>query len=203
MTVKEIRRAISGRLSKRRYEHSVSVSQTAEKLALKYGADSEKAVIAGLLHDVTKELDRDAQLQLCARFGIILTTLERSSAKILHAITAPLVVKTDFNIKDADVLGAIRYHTTGRAGMTTLEKIVFLADYIEPLREYSGIANLRKTELKGDLDAAVLACFDFSFLELMKKKAPIHPDALFARNTLLLSRQHSPDSRCKQLRASD
>ena len=139
---------------KKRVAHVIGCSETAEELARVYGADPEHARRAGILHDVTKALSGDDQLRLCEKYGIILSDFERTHTKLLHAVTGAAVAEHLFG-ECREVCQAIRWHTSGHADMTTLEKIIYIADYMEPNRNFPGVEKLRELAYC-DLDAAML-----------------------------------------------
>ncbi len=138
----------------KRVPHVIGCSQTAEALALRYGGDPEAARRAGILHDITKALGPEEQLKLCDRYGIILDNFQRSTPKLLHAKTGAVVAARVFGESDA-IYEAIYWHTTGKADMSLLEKIIYLADYIEPNRNFDGVEELRHLAMN-DLDAAMV-----------------------------------------------
>ncbi|MBC8535704.1 bis(5'-nucleosyl)-tetraphosphatase (symmetrical) YqeK [Feifania hominis] len=175
-------------LSEKRFRHSLSVRDEAVRLARRYGADEQKAEIAGLYHDVTKDMGPAEQLKMCDEFGIMLNAVERSSYKLLHALTGACYTRERLGVDDEEIFGAIYYHTTGRADMTLLEKIIYMADYVEPLRDFDGVEPVRAIVYE-DLDRALLLALDNSFFELLGKHAQIHPNTLEARNFLLEKRQ--------------
>lgn len=127
----------------KRVPHVAGCSMTAKQLAVQYGADETDAARAGILHDITKALSADEQLKLCERYAMILDKFERENPKLLHAKTGSVIAREIFGENDA-VCEAICWHTTGKADMTILEKIVYLADYIEPNREFPGVQELRE-----------------------------------------------------------
>lgn len=137
----------------KRVAHVIGCSQTARKLAQRYGADPDAAERAGILHDVTKALDGREQLHLCEKYGIILDDFDREHPKLLHAVTGAAVAERVFG-EAPEVVQAIRWHTSGKANMTTLEKIIYVADYMEPNRDFPGVEELRKLAWS-DLDAAL------------------------------------------------
>ena len=141
--------AIRPFLSEKRYHHSLCVAEAAEELARQYGADEEKAWIAGILHDILKETPGEEQLRMLDGFGIALTDLERSAPKLWHAITGAAYLEHTLHIQDREILDAVRYHTTGRADMTLLEKILFVADYTSADRQFDGVDRLRSLARKG------------------------------------------------------
>ncbi len=121
-------------LKRHRYIHSVGVAGTAACMAMKYGEDVYKAQIAGILHDCAKSYDDDELVKLCKKNKIEITDFEEKHGFLLHAKFGAYLAKEKYNIKDKDILNAIKWHTTGRENMSLLEKIVFISDYIEPTR---------------------------------------------------------------------
>lgn len=176
------------RLSEKRFYHSCMVSKEAVWLAKKYGGDAMKAEFAGLVHDIEKDTPAAEQLQTIEKYSIILDDVEKSAPKLLHAISGSAVLKFEHNVADTDVLNAVRYHTTARAGMSLLEKIIYLADYISADRDYDGVEDLRNT-VHESLEKGMDVALDFSIAELLSKKAPIHLDTVRARNELILTKQ--------------
>ncbi|MBQ9967912.1 MAG: nicotinate (nicotinamide) nucleotide adenylyltransferase [Oscillospiraceae bacterium] len=156
-------------LKKKRVAHVIGCSETAKRLALIHGADPVDAERAGILHDVTKALTGQDQLHLCEKYDIMISRFEREHTKLLHAVTGAAVAKEVFGENDA-VCQAIRWHTSGRADMTTLEKIVYIADYMEPNRDLPGVDRLRYLA-QTDLDAAVLLGLEMTADHLRKQGA--------------------------------
>jgi nicotinate-nucleotide adenylyltransferase len=128
MDINELASLVRNRLPYKRFLHSLGVVKEARRLAVLWGADEEKAAVAALLHDITKPLSEAEQLQICRDAGIVLNTVERCEPKVLHAITGAVEAKKSYGIRDAEILSAIRYHTTGKAGMTLLDRVIYLAD---------------------------------------------------------------------------
>lgn len=152
---------------KQRVAHVVGCSRTAKALAEQYGADARAAERAGILHDVTKALSAEEQLKLCERYATILDNFERENPKLLHAKTGAAVAKAVFGESD-EVYSAIYWHTTGKADMSTLEKIVYLADYMEPNRDFDGVEELRR--LTGEnLDAAMRLGLQMTIAQLKER----------------------------------
>lgn len=172
---------IKNKLNEKRYYHSLFVADEARRLALKYGADADKMYLAGLLHDVTKNTSDNEQLQLFKKFGIILTAVENASPQIWHAMSGALFVKYELKIDDEDIISAIRYHTTGKSGMTLSQKIVYLADLTSADRSYPDVEDIRRLANK-DLDRAIFAVLKFTVNNLSGKALPLHPDTLDAYN---------------------
>lgn len=161
-------------LSSYRFIHTVNVADRARQLAKKYGVDEEKAYLAGLLHDLTKEISFDEQIKMLENDGYEEIALARNYPKILHQITAPILAKARFDIKDEDVLNAISCHTTGRPNMTTLDMVVYLADLTSAERSFDDIEKTREMVDKSLLDGMLYA-LSFIINDLSSKKQPIHP----------------------------
>jgi len=140
-------------LKPNRVAHVAGVESEAVSLAMLWGEDPETAAEAGILHDITKKLSLDEQLILCGKYGIINDNVEMGNVKLLHAKTGAALARDLFGVSDA-VYGAIRWHTTGRPDMTLLEKIIYLADYIEPNRDFPGVDDIRQLALE-DIDKAM------------------------------------------------
>ena len=139
-----------------RYEHTLGVAYTAACLAGVYGIDTRKAIRAGLLHDCAKCMDDDKKISFCEKHNILFSDIERNNPYLLHAKVGSFLAMDTYQIEDTDILNAILNHTTGRPGMSTLEKIVFIADYIEPNRKHApNLAEIRKLAFE-DLDKALL-----------------------------------------------
>ena len=129
LNISDYKKIIRERMGDYRFSHSVNVAKEAKKLAKHYGADENKAEIAGILHDITKEMPKEQQLQIIIDSGIILDNVQLHAPKLWHGMSGSIVVRDELGIDDEDILNAIRYHTTGRAGMSLLEKVIFTADF--------------------------------------------------------------------------
>jgi len=174
LSLDELRPVALSYLKAKRVPHVLGVEEEAIRLAERYGADVGKARYAALLHDCTKKLSLAEQLALCAHYGIELDELERVSLKLLHAKTGAAIAREVFGAPE-DVCEAILWHTTGKADMTTLEKVVYLADYIEPTRDFEGVDKLRAVvyeDLDRGMELGLRMCFD----ELLERCSPIHHD---------------------------
>jgi len=135
-----------------RFYHTQGVRYISAALAMAHGADIHKAETAGLLHDCAKCLSDNKKIKMCDKNGIDITKVERNNPFLLHAKVGAFIAKDKYNIEDEEILGAIRYHTTGKPGMRMLEQIVFIADYIEPRRNKSPhLPEIRLTAFR-DLD---------------------------------------------------
>ena len=182
LSLEDLRCVALSMLDPRRIPHVLGTEETAAALALRWGADEESARRAALLHDCTKKFDKELQLALCRQYGIEPDAAERREGKILHAITGAAVAYADFGVS-GEVRDAIRWHTTGKADMTLLEKIIYLADYIEPTRDFCDLTELRRLAFE-DLDGALLLGFTMAVEDLAKKGMPVHPNSVLARDYL-------------------
>jgi predicted HD superfamily hydrolase involved in NAD metabolism len=186
MNATDYREIIKPLLSEKRYYHSLCVSKTAVKLAEKYGADVKKAVVAGILHDIMKDLSPDEQLKMMTRYDIVLSDVERTAQKLWHAMLGAAYIEDKLGITDAEILNAVRYHTTGRANMTALEKVLYIADFISEDRDYDGVEAMRKAA-EISLEQAMVEGMTFSILDLAQRYKPIHPDTVAAYNQVVLA----------------
>ncbi|SRR5574344_2123347 len=183
--IEKIKEKLIEDIGERRYKHSLRVAQLAQDLAQIYEVDEEKAYIAGLTHDCAKYNEE----KYIEKLNIDISTYNVISLKdpVLHSFIGAEVAKKVYNISDKDILDAIRYHTTGKESMTILEKIIFIADAIEPRRDFEGINNIRDASRK-DLDKTMLMLLDSSIIFLISKKAIINPLSFIARNYLIEER---------------
>ncbi len=181
---------ISQRMKAVRFKHSKNVAKEAVRLAKKYGADVEKAELAGILHDATKETDGPEQMSLIRRAGIELTDMEKDSPKLWHAISGSAYTQVELGITDKEVIDAIRYHTTGRAGMTLLDKVIFVADFTSADRDFEGVDRIRRIADKS-LDEAVLEGMSFTMSDLALRKLTIAPDTFAGYNEMAALRARS------------
>lgn len=179
---------IRSKLSTDRFNHSLNVADSAKELALSYGADADKAYTAGLLHDVMKNASEEEQLGVLSEAGIELMPVERENKKLWHAIAGAAYVKFVMGIDDRDIIRAVRYHTTGRSGMSLLERIVYLADYISADRNYNGVEDMRRL-CKSDSDEAILYALTFGIPDLVSKGRVIHPDSIDLYNEVIIKKQ--------------
>lgn len=194
MTVEQMKEKLSTMLTEHRYVHSLGVMETAEKLALLFGADREKAVIAGLLHDCAKQIEKPVQLAMCEKLGLELDAVKRENPALLHAELGAELAEKEFGVDDPEILGAIRYHTLARKNMTDLEKILYLSDMMEPnRRDYEGLAELRDISEK-NLDEATLFGLELTIAHVERKGQILHKQTMEAekyyRNLLQKEEHH-------------
>ncbi|MFS0689804.1 bis(5'-nucleosyl)-tetraphosphatase (symmetrical) YqeK [Sporosarcina sp. 179-K 8C2 HS] len=168
------------RLPRRRFEHVMRVTEKAKELALRYSVPVNKAEQAALFHDIAKFMEPADMRKLIEENGEDKRLLSFHH-ELWHAAAGRIIAEEEFGVKDLDILNAIRYHTTGRPGMSVLEKIVYIADLIEPGRNFPGIEKLREAaELQ--IDEAMKACIAHSVLYLIDKRAAVFPDSIECYN---------------------
>lgn len=185
MEIENLKHQIRLSMSEKRYKHTIGVLETAVRLAGFYGADREKAGTAALLHDIARDVDTGELLRLSETFGVNADEIEKAVPDLLHGKVGAAIARKQFMVENDEVLNAIRFHTTGRRGMTVLEKIIFIADMIEPGRDFSGVKDLRDLAFI-DLDRAIVAGIESTLCYILDRRLPIHPASIEARNFLLL-----------------
>ncbi|MGN0561460.1 MAG: bis(5'-nucleosyl)-tetraphosphatase (symmetrical) YqeK [Candidatus Fimenecus sp.] len=179
---------IKKHLNPDRLYHSLNVADEAKKLALHYGADEKKAFTAGLLHDIMKNTAPADLLKFFEDNGIMLTKTEQISPKTWHAIAGAAYCERVLGVTDTEILSAIRYHTTARAGMTLLEKVIFIADFISADRDYDGVDRMREKAYVS-LECAMEEGLQFTLEELAHNGWAIHEDSVDAYNEILYQRK--------------
>ncbi|MDK2856197.1 MAG: hypothetical protein PWQ86_1410 [Bacillota bacterium] len=175
---------LAERLSPERLKHSLGVAEAGVRLARRWGANEEQARLAGLLHDCAKGLSPDELLQWALAFGIVGNDIERACPDLLHGPVGALIAWKEYGVMDAAVLSAIRLHTLGGEGMNLLERIIYLADYIEPGRAFPGVEELRALA-EQDLDRALLRAMEGTIRYVLQRGLLLHPQTVRARNSLL------------------
>jgi predicted HD superfamily hydrolase involved in NAD metabolism len=173
--LKKIRKAMEKNLDSKRYEHTLGVEYTAAALAMRYDENIKSAQIAGLLHDCAKCMSDEKRLSICEKHNISINAVERRNPFLLHAKVGSFLAMDDYGVKDPDIINAILNHTTGRPGMSTLEKIIFIADYIEPGRKQApNLAEIRKLAFI-DLDKALLRVLEDTLAYLKEGGGEMDP----------------------------
>ncbi|MCC8016633.1 MAG: bis(5'-nucleosyl)-tetraphosphatase (symmetrical) YqeK [Clostridiales bacterium] len=180
----DYKRIIKSKLSDSRYIHSLNVAEAAEKLSLKYNADSNKAYLSGILHDITKEESLETQYEYILKSGETLTFLEMYNPAVIHQMSGAAYCELELGITDAEVLGAVRWHTTGKRGMTMLEKIVYTADFISAERNYPDVEKMRKLAYE-NIDSAILYSTEYTIKKLISNTELIHPSTVECYNSML------------------
>ena len=178
----ELRACSYAMMREKRVAHVQGVEEEAVRLARRWGADETMARRAGILHDCTKYLELEDQLALCRKYGVELDALEQQAVKLLHSKTGACIARAVFGEPD-EVYWAIFWHTTAKADMTTLEKILYVADYMEPNRDFEGVERLRALAYE-DLDRALLLGVETTIQEMIDRQLPIHSNTLAARDWL-------------------
>lgn len=182
---KKIIEKLNTMLKPNRLAHSINVANCAVKLSEIYGCDTGKAYLAGLVHDCAKYFTKDQIDSYVKKYNIKLDPLEVNNISLSHSVIGSFVIRDVFNIQDMDIINAVRYHTTGRENMSTLEKIIFMADMIEEGRNFPGVDELRKLSFNGQLDKALITSFNNTIKFVIENNQLIHPRSVSARNYLM------------------
>jgi len=196
-----LRKSVIENMSKKRAEHTLEVEKMAVRLCGLFCPDAtDKMRAAALLHDITKEYTLDGQLEVCEKYGLPVSERDVFSPKTFHARTAAAIIPDRYpEFADEEIISAVRYHTTGREGMTLTEKIIYLADYIDMSRTFEDCVRLReyffdaepekmsKSELLRHLDSTLILSYDMTVSGLMFDGLPISEETFKARNELVLS----------------
>ncbi len=173
--IDKMKKRVQEHLDKVRYEHTLGVMYTAGAMAMRYQVDLEKALVAGLLHDCAKCLSSDKKIKLCEKYNITISDSERRNPGLLHAKLGAYLAYSKYDIEDQEIIDAITYHTTGRPEMTLLDKIVYIADYIEPNRnEAPNLPEVRKLAFV-DIDECLYLILKDSLAYLQTKSEVIDP----------------------------
>ena len=173
-------------LKYKRYEHSLGVCAESVRMAELFGADTEKAYIAGLLHDCAKCLSHDEETELCEKYPDIADQMTMLCHPVLHAPLGAVVARDEYGVTDPDILSAIRHHTTACADMKLLDKIIYVADMTESHRDFDGVDKLRRLA-HDDLEDAYKEAVRQTLLHNIKKDSLIHPDTLDAWNSIIIN----------------
>lgn len=182
--IDELKEIIRERLSDYRYYHSLCVAQSARELAKRYGANEQKAEVAGILHDAMKESGKKEQLEIIKKAGYSLTPLELSNKKFYHQVSGVAFAKSVVGIDDEEILSSIRYHTTGRANMTLMEQIIYLADFISADRDYDDV-NVMRAKVDISKEEGLLYSTRYTIVSVINSGKVLHPDTVDAYNWIL------------------
>lgn len=185
LTEAQLIEIVKEKVSPARFQHTMCVKSAAEDLANRYGGDVQKAGTAGILHDIMKDAGPAVQLQTLEESDIILSAVERIEPKLWHAMAGSVYIREELKIQDEEIINAVRYHTTGRAGMTLMDKILYVADFISDDRSFDGVEKLRQVA-REDLDRAVFEGLQFSIHDLAQRERFIHPDTVAGYNGYLM-----------------
>lgn len=178
---------LKGMLNHKRYEHSLGVMNTAMQLATVHGADAERAALAGLLHDCARCVPEDILVEMAREFNLSMHEVDLALPVLLHAPVGARLARRDFGVQDEAVLRAVAVHTLGDKHMTLLDKVLFVADKVEPGRHYQNVDKLR-TLAKQDIDRALLSCYDMSVSYALRLGDQVHPRMIMARNRLIFDK---------------
>lgn len=177
----EYKKILQERLTPKRYHHSLCVADEAVRIAAKYGGDTEKAYLAGLLHDITKNASEEEHLHIFREFDIMLNDIEKNAEKLWHAISGAAYIEHILGINDTEIITAVRYHTTARKNMTQLEKILYLADFTSADRDYDDVDIMRQ-KLEISMEDALQYALSYTINDLVSRDKPLHLDTVEAYN---------------------
>ncbi|KAA6451382.1 bis(5'-nucleosyl)-tetraphosphatase (symmetrical) YqeK [Bacillus swezeyi] len=186
MKCEEALACVKEQLTEQRYTHTIGVMETAVKLAERFGADVKKAEIAAIFHDYAKFRPKEEMKQIILNDGRPLDVLDFHH-ELWHAPAGAVLVKTEVGITDEDILSAIRYHTSGRPNMTLLEKVIYVADYIEPGRRFPGVEEVRALA-EEDLDLALIQALKNTITFLLSKNQAVFPETVATYNAFVKER---------------
>lgn len=184
LSIDEIKLYLKANLAEKRYIHILGVADIAKKIAKLNGISEEKAEIAGLAHDVAKNLSKVKMKEIINEHNIVLSEVEENNANLWHSIIGPIEAKDKLGIEDEEILDAIRWHTTGKEHMSILTKIIYIADMIEPSRNFEGVEDIKKVTFE-DLDKGVYYGLSRSIKFLLSKNLLIDENTMRARNYFL------------------
>ena len=180
-SIKEIKDYIEKNFSEKRKIHTEGVQTTAIELAKRYGADPQKAEIAALFHDMYRGVSENSLNYYVKHLGLDSKYL--NNCNLAHGKIAAIIMQRDFEIEDPDIINAVSYHTTGRPGMSLLEKIIYIADAVEPNRSYPDVDEIRQMA-KGSLFDTLCECLGRTMILTIREGSVVHPDTLTTWNTM-------------------
>ena len=185
MSLSEMKEKVRSLLPEDRFNHTLNVSDTAAELAEHHGVDVEKAKLAGLLHDCAKMMDKEQAVQIFKKFGLVIDDISLNNPKLLHGPVGACMAQYELGIVDPQILDAIWFHTTAKSNMNLLTKIIYIADMIEPRRNFEGVDELRALAVT-DIDSAIIAALGYTTMKVVRAGGLIHPDSVHARNYLIM-----------------
>jgi predicted HD superfamily hydrolase involved in NAD metabolism len=183
----QIKKYLKDNLKAKRYEHVLGVRESAIRLAEIYNGDLKKVKIAALVHDCAKNMNDQQLIKISEEHNLHISEICRQSPQLLHGPVGAIIAQETMGVEDQDILNAVAYHTTGRKNMSLLEKIIYIADYIEPNRNFPGIDSLRNLAYE-DLDLALLRSFDNTIKFVIDRGELLHLDTIESRNYMLSKR---------------
>lgn len=185
MNLDNINDKLKEMLPPKRFNHSLNVAKCAYDLSEIYNCNKEDAYIAGIMHDCAKYLNKNEVKYYVEKYNIYLDCLEENNLALSHSIIGSYIAKYELNIKNEDIINAIKYHTTGKENMDILEKIIYMADLIEEERNFPGVELLRELTYSGKLDEALLCSFNNTIKFVIDNNQLIHLRTIEARNYLI------------------
>lgn len=180
----QVKEIIRFKLSRQRFKHSVQVADVARELARHYQLDEEKAYLIGLLHDYAKGIPGDELITIAEGNGLLENAVERLIPDLLHAPVGAWLLENELDINDPEIINAVKYHTLGSMTMSDMDKVIFLADMIEPGRDYPGREKLKSLALR-NLDRAMLLGLDSTIRYCLDQNRVLHPRTIEVRNNYL------------------
>ena len=188
MDFSQLEGEVKTHLTERRFYHSQCVAEEAARLARRYGADVEKARLAGILHDIMKDTAPEEQLKILTDSGIILTDAQRRNRKLWHALSGAVYLREKLGIEDREIVEAVECHTSGKGNMTLLDKVLFVADYISADRDYPGVEEMRRLADQS-LEEAMVEGIRYTVDELMGQNLPVAAESIEAYNDAIFTLQ--------------
>jgi len=182
--IESLKEKLKNRLGPKHYGHSLRTAETAARMALAFGVDEEKAYLAGLLHDYAKSMSDEELIDQSKKLGIEANSVELAFPYLLHAEISARLVELDLGVEDKEIVTSIKNHTVGATSMTQLDKIIYVADMIEPGRPYPGLDSLRRMALD-DLDEVFRGAYVHSLEHLVRSRKLIHPATVEVWNKLI------------------
>ncbi|NLM43059.1 MAG: HD domain-containing protein [Clostridiales bacterium] len=184
LELNDIHNYLEKHMSQERYMHSINVANIACSFAKHYGIDEGRAKLAGLIHDCAKEEKYDNLVYYARNCGFSIDQESFEIPQVLHGPASAYIARRVLGVEDEEILLSIRYHVTGRENMTFMEKIIYVADYIEPSRKFQGIEKVRTTAYE-NIDKALLIALDQTIMYIIERKGLLHHDTVNARNYLI------------------
>lgn len=184
MTLDEMKQKLKKSLTPKRYNHSIGVMETSVIMARYFGADEEKAMIAGLLHDCAKDFSKEEMFALCDKYQVELDDVSKHETSLIHGFLGAYVAREEYGVTDSEIFEAIYYHTVSKYDMSLLTKIIYIADLVEPSRNFDTVNKLREI-LKEDIDKALIFQIDNTLKSVIDRGGLIHSNTITTRNYYL------------------
>ena len=185
MSEQEMIQKLKQSLKPKRFAHTMGVAECAKEMAKKRGVDENRAYIAGLLHDCAKDYDRKTVVAYCDSIGVELDEITKKETALVHAVLGVRIAREEYGMEDEEILSSILWHTVAKAGMTTLEEIVYLADTCEVNRTFPAADEVRALVKEEKWEEAMIRALDISITHVLGKGTRLHPKTVEARNYYL------------------